>query len=169
MGIHNQRGSSLVEVRGSSLVEVMVALFVLAIGLLGVLAMQSKSMQYNQSAHFYSQAVYLANDMAERIRGNIGSAISYIGTPPTAAPATVCNTNACDAAALALWDKYIWNENVKKSLPFGQGNIESVAAAGTVPAHLKVTVTFDDSRAEEKEPGEAGFAGTKTYTLVVEI
>jgi type IV pilus assembly protein PilV len=161
MGIQTQKGSSLV--------EVMVALFVLAIGLLGVLAMQSKSMQYNQSAYVYSQAVYLANDMAERIRNNINNPASYIGTPSDTVPGTICSDNPCDAAALALWDKYIWNKNVKKSLPLGQGNIETVAAAGVVPAHLRVTVTFDDSRSEGKIPGEAGYAGTKTYTLVVEI
>jgi type IV pilus assembly protein PilV len=161
MGIQNQRGSSLV--------EVMVALFVLAIGLLGVLAMQSKSMQYNQSAHVYSQAVYLANDMAERIRNNIAVSASYSSAPLDTAPATDCSSDDCDAVALAQWDKYTWNQNVKEFLPFGKGNIETVAAAGGVPAHLKVTVTFDDGRLEGKAPGEEGYEGNKAYTLVVEI
>lgn len=160
MGIHNQKGSSLV--------EVMVALFVLAIGLLGVLAMQSKSMQYNQSAHVYSQAIYLANDIAERIRSNINNTASYIATPADTEPTTDCSENPCNAADLALWDKYTWNENVKRSLPLGRGSIE-IVPAGAAPAHLRVTVTFDDSRADGKLPGEEGYAGTKTYTLVVEI
>jgi type IV pilus assembly protein PilV len=159
MGIQNQKGSSLV--------EVMVALFVLAIGLLGVLAMQSKSMQYNQSAHVYSQAVYLANDMAERIRSNINNTISYIGSIPAAAPTTNCSAIACNAADLAAWDKYVWNENVKKALPSGKGEI--VSSTGVTPAHLKVTVSFDDSRSEGKLPGDAGYAGAKAYSLVVEI
>lgn len=159
MGIQNQKGSSLV--------EVMVALFVLAIGLLGVLAMQSKSMQYNQSAHVYSQAVYLANDMAERIRSNIKNTISYSGTIPETAPTIDCSVTPCDAAGLAAWDKFVWNENVKKALPSGKGEI--TPSTGVTPAHLKVTVSFDDSRSDGKLPGETGYGGAKTYSLVVEI
>ncbi len=53
---------------GSSLVETMVSLFVLAIGLLGTLAMQTKSVQHNQNSYSFSQALVLANDLSERLR-----------------------------------------------------------------------------------------------------
>lgn len=53
---------------GSSLVETMVSLFVLAIGLLGTLAMQTKSIQHNQNSYAYSQAIVLANDLSERLK-----------------------------------------------------------------------------------------------------
>lgn len=53
---------------GSSLVETMVSLFVLAIGLLGTLAMQTKSIQHNQNSYSFSQALVLANDLSERLR-----------------------------------------------------------------------------------------------------
>lgn len=145
---------------GSSLVEVMVALFVLAIGLLGILAMQSKSMQFNQSAHVYSQAVYLANDIAERIRMNPAQASIYAGTydgeSPT--PTTTCTTGDCDGAALAGWDKIEWHNLVAKTLPAGQAEIEIVSGGEAV----KVEVSFDDSRSEGSET-----AVRKTYALVV--
>lgn len=152
---------------GSSLVEVMVALFVLAIGLLGVLAMQSKSMQFNQSAHTYSQAVYLANDIAERIRSNLESTVDY--ATATADDNPNCEVSACSAVELAQWDKFTWTENVQKFLPQGSGVIESVAATATVPAHLKVKVSFDDSRADDRTPGTDGYSGVQTYALVVEF
>lgn len=46
----------------------MVSLFVLAIGLLGTLAMQTKSVQHNQNSYSFSQALVLANDLSERLR-----------------------------------------------------------------------------------------------------
>lgn len=152
MGIKQQNGSSLV--------EVMVALFVLAIGLLGILAMQSKSMQYNQSAHIYSQAVYLANDIAERIRMNPTQASIYAGTYDgvSQSPSTACTAGGCDGAALAAWDKVEWNNLVGKILPAGGADIELVSGGGAV----KVAVSFDDSRSEGSET-----AIRKTYALVV--
>lgn len=161
MGIQNQNGSSLV--------EVMVALFVLAIGLLGVLAMQSKSMQYNQSAHVYSQAVYLANDMAERMRSNVAGIANYASAIPTGEPGTDCNLAPCEAAALAEWDKYRWSANVEKFLPGGDALIEQLPAAGAVPLHYRVSVKFDDSRSDGKENGVDGYSGIKSYSLIVEI
>jgi Tfp pilus assembly protein PilV len=53
---------------GSSLLETMVSLFVLAIGLLGTLAMQTKSIQHNQNSYSYSQAIVMATDINERLR-----------------------------------------------------------------------------------------------------
>lgn len=155
MGIKRQTGSSLV--------EVMVALFVLAIGLLGILAMQSKSMQFNQSAHVYSQAVYLANDIAERIRMNPGQASVYADTYDGAQqnPSTACIDAGCDSAGLAAWDKIEWNNLVGRILPAGNAVIE-VVTGGTVPDHVKVEVSFDDSRSEGSET-----ATRKTYALVV--
>lgn len=143
---------------GSSLVEVMVALFVLAIGLLGILAMQSKSMQFNQSAHVYSQAVYLANDIAERIRMNPGQASAYAGdydgVPQTSS--TTCTAGGCDGAALVTWDKTEWNNLIHKTLPAGKAEISLDGEA------VKIEVSFDDSRSEG-----SGTETRKTYALVV--
>ncbi len=150
---------------GSSLVEVMVALFVLAIGLLGILAMQAKSMQYNQSAHVYSQAVYLANDIAERIRGNFGRATAY--TADAVANPKSCTTAACTLDELVQWDRAEWEANIEDFLPAGQGNIEQVDFDGR--DFLSIQVSFDDSRAETDAPSAANNFGRRAYVLMVEI
>jgi type IV pilus assembly protein PilV len=144
---------------GSSLVEVMVALFVLAIGLLGILAMQSKSMQYNQSAHVYSQAVYLANDIAERIRLNAGQASAYVGDydGERQPPSTACIAATCDAGGLVTWDKREWNNLIGNTLPAGKAKITDTGAGA-----VKIEVSFDDSRSEGSETETR-----KTYALVV--
>lgn len=62
---------------GSSLIEVMVALFVLAIGMLGVLAMQTRAIQMNQNSAQYSQATTLAADIYEAMLTSPSSPGSY--------------------------------------------------------------------------------------------
>jgi type IV pilus assembly protein PilV len=56
--------------RGIGLVEVLVAAFIIAIGLLGVAGLQTRSLQMNQSAHFRSQATYYAYEIVESMRVN---------------------------------------------------------------------------------------------------
>jgi hypothetical protein len=84
---------------GSSLLETMISLFVLAIGLLGTLAMQNKSIQHNQSSYSYSQAIVLAYDISERLKhsGDVG-------------------------VDLANWQQLVQNQ-----LPQGVGNISGTA------------------------------------------
>lgn len=56
--------------QGSSLVEVMVAIFILGAGLLGLGALQARSIMMNQSAYYRSVAADLAYDLADRVRAN---------------------------------------------------------------------------------------------------
>lgn len=154
---------------GSSLVEVMVALFVLAIGLLGILALQSKSMQYNQSAHVYSQAIYLANDIAERIRSNPTVASEYLIAADAEVPQGVdCTTTACSPADLAKWDKIKLHDNVTAALPAGTVVITNPVATDT--GLFRIEISFDDSRSEGiARTSEEDTTGQKTYALMVEI
>lgn len=165
---------------GSSLVEVMVALFVLAIGLLGILALQSKSMQYNQSAHIYSQAIYLANDIAERIRSNPSVASDYeIAAGEEISDGGDCRINACSPSDLAKWDKYQFYTNIKSALPAGEISIVEIAvpppgppAPTSIPAAqlFRIEISFDDSRSEGKaRASEEDTTGQKIYALMVEI
>lgn len=80
---------------GSSLLETMVSLFVLAIGLLGTLAMQTKSIQHNQNSYSYSQAIVLATDLSERLKNT---------------------ANAVD-------DIVAWKKSVADNLPAGEASI----------------------------------------------
>ncbi len=161
--------------RGSSLIEVMVSLLVLAIGILGILGMQAKSMQYNQSANAYSQAIFLGSDLAERIRSNRGPAgiEAYdVDTMPTAAGAECDNANVtCTASQLATWDLYYWDLRVKNSLPAGQSAVSQVTY-GT-RNYMDIQVSFDDTRSENQDPSQAAQGETgitrKTYRLMVEI
>lgn len=134
---------------GSSLIEVMVSLFVLAIGLLGVLAMQTRSAQYNQSAYSYSQAVYLANDLAERISANMEGALDYAAAMPDSEP-TACQEQPgmpCSTADMIEHDLWRWSQNVKSRLPDGEGSVRAFVGADGRD-YVEIRVTFDDSRTQ---------------------
>lgn len=53
--------------RGATMIEAMVALFVLAIGLMGMFSLQVKAVKGSQVADEYSRASYLANELMEMI------------------------------------------------------------------------------------------------------
>lgn len=55
---------------GFGLLEVLITLVLTAIGILGMVAMQSKSIQYTQQAVSRNIAASLSNDLMETLRGN---------------------------------------------------------------------------------------------------
>ncbi|WP_309268007.1 type IV pilus modification protein PilV [Azonexus sp.] len=65
---------------GMSLVEVMVAVFILGAGLLGLAALQGRSLAYAQSSFQRSIAADLAADLADRIRANRSPFLAYTDT-----------------------------------------------------------------------------------------
>lgn len=66
--------------RGFSLIEVLVTLVLTAIGILGMLALQTKSIQYTQDAVNRNTAITLANDLFEIMRTHRAEFFQYI--PP---------------------------------------------------------------------------------------
>lgn len=56
---------------GFTLVEVMVAVAILALGMLGTVGMQAFALQSNRDARLQAQAVALANELADMMRGNM--------------------------------------------------------------------------------------------------
>lgn len=105
--------------RGVGLMEVLVALFILAIAVLGFVALQLRAVNASVEAGNNVHATNIARDLAERMRVNRGSlkiyqqeansASGYNGTlGDTPAPGTIyaekCKNKACEAATLAADD-----------------------------------------------------------------
>lgn len=105
---------------GASLIEVMIALLIFTVGLLGLAAMQLNALQSTTDSGQRSQAAWLMNDLAERMRANPGGTLdNYRAAPNCAAlPAPVCAdyynpaTNAkvnaanCSTAQMAAFDRW---------------------------------------------------------------
>ena len=95
--------------RGMGLVEVLVAILVLAIGVLGFVALQYRAVEATAESVYRVQAVNLARDLAERIRVNRGAFATYATQLQTAAnqPASTKNcftSTSCNAAEMADFD-----------------------------------------------------------------
>ena len=101
--------------QGFSLLEVLIAMLVLAVGLLGVAAMQMRGLQYSHDAYLRSQVSILAYDMADRIRLNRANSADYVTAPwtiPTSAP-TGCTPGTVGAAM----DILCWKLQLSEALP----------------------------------------------------
>ena len=94
--------------KGVGLIEILVALLVLAIGVLGFIALQYRAVEATSEAINRVQAMNVARDMAERIRANRDGLATYKTQIETAAKqatfATDCIASKCSAADLADFD-----------------------------------------------------------------
>jgi type IV pilus assembly protein PilV len=133
--------------RGISLIEILVAIVVLSIGLLGLAGLQANSLRTSQSALYRSQAAAYAEDMAERMRANLGGARTYDIALGDSAPV---------GTSIADRDRAEWLARLA-TLPGGAGSIAVDALNRTVT----ITVQWDDSR--------AGGPADANYTLVTRI
>lgn len=102
--------------RGFTLIEVLISMVILAIGLLGLAAMQAMSLRDNQDAYYYQQATLLAYEMQDRIRGN--SDYWSENSSATAGQNTKCNSSpGCSAAEMAANDYGYWKKSVEDTFP----------------------------------------------------
>ena len=104
---------------GMTFIEVLIALFILATGILGAVAMQTTAKKGSFDAMQRSLASALAQDIIERIRSNSAdnaTLLLYQGDYGTNTasnlPANRCNTAGanCTTAEIAANDIYEWNE-----------------------------------------------------------
>ncbi|PJG43414.1 pilus assembly protein [Acinetobacter tandoii] len=93
--------------KGVGLIEILVALLVLAIGILGFVALQYRAVEATSESINRVQAMNIARDLAERIRANRDGLADYKTQISTASnqPSTHdCIKNTCTAAELADYD-----------------------------------------------------------------
>lgn len=103
--------------RGFTLLETLVALLILSIGLLGLASLQLTNVKNSRDAYYRTQAMILAQDIAERMRAN------RQGVEENAYHATLGAQNAncrqlsgCTWSQLAGDDVYLW-VNLNNSTP----------------------------------------------------
>lgn len=135
--------------RGLSLIEVLVAIVILSLGILGMAGLQASSLRSGQSSLYRSQAALLAENMAERMRANVGEARQY--------PLTM-NADAPSGTEIRNVDRANWLAALATTLPAGDG---SIAILGS---HVTITVQWNDGRA-----ARTGEPTTATYTLTTRL
>jgi type IV pilus assembly protein PilV len=125
---------------GVSLIEVMIAIFVLAVGLLGVAGLQMASLRANQSSYERSAAVLAAYTMLDRLRADVVSARN--GSYNLALPSGDCVTPS--GTTFVQTQLAAWITDLRTSM--GASACGGVACSSGAAASCVVTVRWDDSR-----------------------
>lgn len=131
-------------VGGFTLIEVLVAMMVLAIGMLGIAAMQLRGLQYSHDAYLRSQVSVLAYGIADRMRLNQANAATYIEdyTVPVIAP-TGCDFTASTIAN----DKLCWYQELYNAMP--PGSTANITDAGGNEFDVELTWTDRENNDHE--------------------
>lgn len=132
---------------GIAMIEVLVAVLVLAVGLLGMAAMQVQSSKMTNGAEQRTQAVLLTADMMDRIRANRVNASNYDGISVDPED-TSCETDYAPSAgsAVSVNDADEWSNLIVCLLPEGEG---AVTVDNTTD---EVVVTIDWAKADDDGP-----------------
>lgn len=124
--------------RGLSLIEVLIAMLILAIGLLGIAAMQAITLRNSQSAFDRTQAVVLSYAMLDRMRANASAARagSYNLSETCTAPTTT--------TTLIQNDQRQWIQELRSTMGDATTTCGTISCAASV---CTITVKWNDSRA----------------------
>ncbi|MEJ2444702.1 MAG: type IV pilus modification protein PilV [Exilibacterium sp.] len=129
--------------KGLSLIEVLTSMILLAIGLLGHMALQMNRLSSNHSSQFRIQAALLANDIADRMRLNTSAANAgrYDNVDTTGSPyqEPFCNSTGCDASELAGLDLYQWQQGLTAAMP---GAVGTIVRDNTITDQVVLTITI---------------------------
>ncbi|MBX2849677.1 MAG: type IV pilus modification protein PilV [Acidiferrobacterales bacterium] len=148
---------------GFSLIEVLVTVVVMAIGSLGIAALQIAGLNYSSGAYARTQAVLLSDDIINRMKINRAEALNEaadgsLGTAgdsnyyfptlsSTFTPSKNCvtTTTPCTPAELAEYDRSAWLADVERALPSGRGSInitDSTNGEGIVERLFTITLEW---------------------------
>lgn len=142
---------------GSSLIEVLASMTILAVGILGINAMQTSTLKSNQNSYMRTQAVYLAQDIVERARSNAQGIATGGYNDPAPVVTAACQTSAgCTSAQMAANDVAQWETAVAAALPSGAGVVcldaspddgtPAAPACSDTGALYTVKIWWDDNR-----------------------
>lgn len=157
--------------RGFTLIEVLITVFVLAVGLLAMAALQTRSLHDTAAAQMRSTATLLAYDIADRMRANASGLSGYVRTDTGAitltVPAKLCTAasagtiaaNLCTAGELTSADLYQWLlalTDGRNGLPDARATIVCDGGDCTSTTAVRtVTISWNQSRTTADTTGQS--------------
>ena len=140
--------------RGSTLIEVLVAILITAIGVMGAAAVQLNAVKFNQTAKFRSTAVFLANDIADRLRANRTAALN--GNYDIA-----MDDDAPSGSSIEAVDLGEWLGELALRMPSGDGEV------ARDDRRFTITIQWDESRLSDTR--EAGSDSLQSFQFITEL
>ncbi len=111
--------------RGVSLIESLVAIVVMALGILGILGVQMRTLADTSTSVRRAQAIRLIEDLGERMKTNpsaLANLNNYVSNF-AAEPSVGTCASGCDQAQLVAYDLAVWKRTVRENLPLGKASI----------------------------------------------
>ena len=155
--------------RGVGMMEILVALLILAIGVLGFVALQYRALEASAESTNRVQAITIARDLAERIRVNRNAFTTYRTELGTAANQkaykTNCLTTNCSNTDLADFDV---SQIVSRATTFGM-TMNIMNCTGTNNRSCIYVAWGDSSATDGTGTGDCtdGNAYNQTSTCII--
>ncbi|MEJ2403882.1 MAG: type IV pilus modification protein PilV [Candidatus Thiodiazotropha sp.] len=140
--------------RGMTIIEVLIAAIVIAVGLLGVAAMQVTALQGSSNAAFRTRSIELASALTDRINANRDALNIYADTVADTCdnpPDPICSmapggsagdASDCTPGQMAIYDVWDIACKVEKELP--PGSTLDINCPGGCPAlqHMSIEISW---------------------------
>lgn len=152
---------------GFSMMEILVTLFIIMIGLLGIVALQGKAQVAELEAYQRTQALIVLSDIVDRMNANRATVSCFVvttdtanGTPYLGPGANTFGTPSCAASTTAYNNRA--NAAITEIHNFFQGTSEQLAG-NDVAAMIngRACISYDSASALGGEPG------TGLYKVIV--
>ncbi|WP_382158865.1 type IV pilus modification protein PilV [Hydrogenophaga sp. ANAO-22] len=157
--------------RGVSLIEALVALLVLALGIMGMAGIQTRTLVESRTTNSRALALQMADDLLDRMQANSALRINPPAVSPylaawgalAAAPVN-CFAAGCNGAQLAAFDLVQWKASLARVLPGGDAR---VFRSNTDATQFGILIGWTETQA--KNQGEAAGAQATLFTDAVAI
>jgi len=148
------------------MIEVLISMLILAVGILGASALQLTSFNANTSALYRSQAIFLANDIIDRMRMDPatarGTTFNEVDTSTVPTSGSSCATSdGCSKSAIAAQSVIEWADYFRGNsplLPNGTGTITRVS--GNI---FRISISWNETDKLSQS------TQTSSYTVDVQI
>ncbi len=157
--------------QGMTLIEVMVALVILSVGLLGLAGLQVQGLRGTSGSNSRVQAIFIINDMAERMHANgvaVNKDLTYQNVAIDAsdcgnAPTDCSVGNNCNTADMATYENYDVCQAMADNLPYGATlNITCGLGAGCIKESTH-TLVLNWSQVQDAS------LGSRTQSITLQI
>ncbi len=159
---------------GFSMVEILVTMLIISIAVLGSAGLQVYAMKTNLGGQYRNQAVFLLNDVVERMKANkayaVSATTSYGDNASSAGMTTDCYAAPCSAGALAAYDIAKWQAAILAVLPQGTGTVtQTTAGTATTPASYTVTISWVDRKTNTKYAATGAAQPSEIFSITTNI
>lgn len=153
---------------GFSMIEVLISLVLIAVAMLGQAGLQANALRFAKSGALRMQAVFLSNELAERMESNKTGAIAgnYVvasASSTVLTSATDCMTSACSSSVLAAYDMAEWTARVAATLPSATWQITQTTTGN--PSTYSMVLSWQDRRADSTRTTYDTTGTTETFTV----